>query len=190
MKSMNEIYAYLKENLKPSRYMHVLGVVSISKKLAQLNGISEEKAELAALCHDIAKNLSNEELKDIILENNIKLTYDEEASPQLWHSIIAPIETKKKFEIEDEEILDATRWHTTGKEAMTTLEKIVYIADMIEPSRVYQGVEEIRKSTLENLDQGVLDGLNHTIKFLMKNKLPIDINTIKARNYLIINKKS
>ncbi|MGL4772467.1 MAG: bis(5'-nucleosyl)-tetraphosphatase (symmetrical) YqeK [Clostridium sp.] len=189
MKTMEEIYAYLKDCLKPSRYMHVLGVVSISKKLANLNGVSEEKAEIAALCHDIAKNLHIEELKKIIEDNQIELTYDEEASPQLWHSIVAPIEAKKKFEIEDEDILEAARWHTTGRENMSTLEKIVYIADMIEPSRTFPGVEELREATLRNLDEGVLKGLNHTINFLMSNNFPIDINTIKARNYLIINSK-
>ena len=88
-------------------------------------------------------------------------------------------------DLEDEEILSAIRWHTTGKENMTKLEKIIYIADMIEPSRDFDGVEELRKVTLENLNKGVLMGLTQTIKFLLKKGSLIDLNTIKARNSLI-----
>lgn len=186
MKSMEEIYAHLKNAVKETRYMHILGVVSTSKKLAKMYGESEEKAEIAALCHDIAKNMHIDDLKRILDENNIKLTYDEEVSPQLWHSIVAPIEAKKKFEIEDEDILNAARWHTTGRENMSTLEKIVYIADMIEPSRTFPGVDVIRQKTLQSLDKGVMAGLTHTINYLMATSQPIDINTIKARNYLLI----
>ena len=90
--------------------------------------------------------------------------------------------------IEDEEVLNAIRWHTTGRENMSKLEKIIYIADMIEPSRSFDGVEEIREATLKALDNGVLLGLTHTMKFLLAKDSPIDINTVKARNYLIINR--
>lgn len=185
MREIEEAYKYLNEHLKDTRYIHTLGVVSVAKKLANLNGISEEKAELAALCHDIAKNMPKEEMLNLIKENNIKLSEDEKLSPQLWHSILAPIVAKRELAVEDEEILEATRWHTTGKENMSKLEKIIYIADMIEPSRNFEGVEEIRKQTIENLDKGVLAGLNHTIAFLLSQNALIDINTIKARNYLL-----
>ncbi len=79
------------------------------------------------------------DLKSIIDENNIKLSYDEEKTPELWHSIVGPIVGKKIFKIEDEEILSAMRWHTTGRENMSKLEKVIYIADMIEPGRSFPG---------------------------------------------------
>jgi predicted HD superfamily hydrolase involved in NAD metabolism len=85
----------------------------------------------------------------------------------LWHSIVAPIEAKDKLGIDDDEILDAIRWHTTGKEDMSTLTKIIYIADMIEPGRNFDGVDEI--------------------KILLARNLLIDENTIKARNYFLFN---
>lgn len=182
------IYDYLKENLRPKRYMHTLGVVSTAKKLAKLNGVDEDKAVLAALCHDVGKNLTIEELMSIIKENNIELTMDEKKTPELWHGIVSRILAKEKFNIDDEEVLEAMRWHTTGKENMSTLEKIIYIADMIEPSRVYDGVQEIREKVLENLDEGVLMGMNHTIKYLLSKGQLIDLNTVKARNYLILNR--
>lgn len=185
MSSIEEAYEYVKSHLKEKRFIHTLGVISVAKKLAAINGVSEEKAEIAALCHDIVKNMSIEDMKALIKKNNIMLTEDEEKSTQLWHSFLAPIVAKEELKIEDEEILEAMRWHTTGRENMSKLEKIIYIADMIEPSRTFDGVEEIREATLNDLDSGVLMGLNHTIKFLLDEGQIIDINTVKARNYLI-----
>ena len=188
MSSMNEVYDYIKGCLNEKRFIHTLGVVSVAKKLAVLNGVSEEKAELAALCHDIAKYTHKDEMIKLMEENNIILTDDERVTLELWHSIVGPLVAKKTLGIEDEEVLSAMRWHTTGKENMSKLDKIVYIADMIEPSRDFDGVEEIREATLKSLDEGVLLGLTHTIKFLISKGSPIDLNTIKARNYLIINR--
>ncbi|SFC30579.1 bis(5'-nucleosyl)-tetraphosphatase (symmetrical) YqeK [Clostridium uliginosum] len=186
MLSIEEINKYLKLNLKPNRYKHVLGVVETAKALAKLNGISEEKAEIAALAHDVAKNLPEEEMKNLIKENNIVLSEIESNNSTLWHSVIAPIEAKDKLKIEDEQILDAIRWHTTGKENMSVLTKIIYIADMIEPNRNFDGVEHIRELTFENLDKGVFYGLSESIKDLLNRGLLIDLNTIKARNYFLI----
>ena len=189
MSLKEDAYKYIKENIKESRFMHTLGVVSVAKKLANINGVDEESAEIAALCHDIAKNMKKEDMERLILENNLILTQEEKRSPQLWHSFLAPIVAEKELGITDKEILNAMRWHTTGKENMSKLEKIIYIADMIEPSRVFPGVEDIREETLKDLDGGVLAGLNHTIKFLLDRGCLIDINTINARNYLIINRE-
>jgi len=187
--SIEEINLYLKENLKEKRYIHTLGVVETAKKLAEINGISQEKAEIAALAHDVAKNLSKEKMKEMMKENNLTISALEENNPNLWHSIIAPIEAKEKLGIEDEEILDSIRWHTTGKENMSILTKIIYIADMIEPNRNFNGIEDIRKVTFDNLDAGVYSGLTHNIEFLLTKDLLIDENTIKARNYFLFDSK-
>ena len=183
--SVEEIKKYLKENLKESRYNHTLGVCEIALELAELNGVSKEKAEIAALAHDVAKNLSKEEMKKIIKDNNIILSNVEKENMNLWHSIIAPIVAEEKLGITDEDILDAVRWHTTGKEDMSVLTKIIYIADMIEPGRSFPGLEDIRKETFEDLDKGVYTGLTHSIQFLLSKNLLIDENTIKARNYFL-----
>lgn len=185
MKDIEFMKKYLEENLVKGRYLHTLGVVETAKSLAKIYGVDIKKAEIAALAHDIAKNLSPQELLEVIDKNNINLSFDEKNTRELWHSIVGPIVAREHFEIEDEEILSAIRWHTTGKENMTKLEKIIYIADMIEPSRDFDGVEELRKVTLENLNKGVLMGLTQTIKFLLKKGSLIDLNTIKARNSLI-----
>ncbi|MGL4847551.1 MAG: bis(5'-nucleosyl)-tetraphosphatase (symmetrical) YqeK [Clostridium sp.] len=179
------IYDYLKNNLKENRFIHTLGVASVSKKLAEAYGEDIEKAELAGLLHDMCKNMPKEEMAKLIEENNIQLTLSEKKTTELWHSIVAPIMAKEKFNIKDEEILSAIRFHTTGKEDMSKLDKIIYIADMIEPSRRFDGVDEIRKEVLEDLDKGVLKGMNHTIRFLLEKNGMIDENTIKGRNYLL-----
>lgn len=188
MNILEEAYDYVKDNLKDTRFIHTLGVVSVSKKLAVLNGVSEDKAELAALCHDIAKNLKIEDFEKLIIQNNVELTRDERKAPELWHSILGPIVAKNSLKIHDEEVLSAIRWHTTGKENMTKLEKIIYIADMIEPSRKFEGIENLREETIKDLDKGVLLGLTSTMNFLLSEGKPIDLNTVKARNYLIVNK--
>lgn len=185
MLSINEMKEYLQKNLKPSRYEHILGVAETAKKLASVYGVDENKAEIAGLAHDVAKNLSREEMLQIIKENNISLSLVEENNLNLWHSVIAPIVAKNELQINDEEILESLRWHTTGKENMSVLEKIIYIADMIEPGRkMFEGLEEIRSATFENLDKGVYVGLTHSIKYILDNDHLIDENTIRARNYL------
>ena len=106
---------------------------------------------------------------------------------ELWHAIVAPILGKKVFKIEDDEILNAMRWHTTGKENMSNLDKIIYLADLIEPSRNFNGLDELRKVAREDLDLAMIKALTHTIKFLLDRGVAIDGNTIKARNYLLYN---
>lgn len=189
MWSNEEILEYLKENLKESRYEHTLGVVKTAKALAKINGVEEEKAELAALIHDSAKNMHINSMKKMLEENFEQIDYIEEKTPQLLHGKVAAIIGKNIMGIEDEEILSAAAYHTTGKGNMTLLEKIIYIADYIEPNRVYPGVEELRKLTFEDLDKGVIVGLNNTINYILKQGGLIHPNTIEARNYLIINGK-
>lgn len=188
MWEVDEIKNYLKNNLKPSRYGHTLGVVNTAIKLAEIYGEDIKKAEIAALCHDVAKNMSYEDMKKIINEEDIDLSVDEENSKELWHSIVAPILARRVFKIHDEEILSAMRWHTTGKENMTNLEKIIYLADLIEPSRNFEGLEEIRKVSYENLNLAMLKALTHTTIYLLEQGYAVDLNSVKARNYLVYNK--
>ncbi|MCQ2968858.1 MAG: bis(5'-nucleosyl)-tetraphosphatase (symmetrical) YqeK [Clostridium sp.] len=187
MKNIEFMKKYLEENLVKGRYLHTLGVAETAKKLAKIYGVDIKKAEIAALAHDIAKNLSMQELLEVIEENNIALSFDEKNTRELWHSIIGPIIARERFEIEDEEILSAIRWHTTGKENMSNLDKIIYLADMIEPSRDFLGVEELRNDSKDDLDKAVLNALTHSIEYLLKKGCLIDINTVKARNYLLYN---
>lgn len=185
----NKIKEYLRNNLLENRYNHTLGVVDTAIDLANIHGEDCNKAEIAALAHDVAKNMKIEALKKAIDEENIILTTDENNTQEIWHAIVGPILGRRIFEIEDEEILNAMRWHTTGKENMTKLEKIIYLADMIEPSRQFKGVDEIRLEAKVDLDKALMKALTHTSKYLLDKGFAIDVNTMKARNYLIYNQK-
>lgn len=187
MISIYEMNKYIKENLIQNRYDHTVRVVNTAIELAEIHGEDKYKAEVAALAHDIAKNMKVTDLKKLIDEEGINLTIDEEKNMELWHAIVGPILGKKVFKIDDDEILSAMRWHTTGKEDMTKLEKIIYLADLIEPSRNFNCVEELRKIAREDLDLAMIKSLTHTIKYLLDKGFAIDGNTFKARNYLLYN---
>ena len=188
MWEIDKIKDYVKENLKVGRYNHTLGVVNTAVELAKVFGEDQKKAEIAALCHDVAKNMDLEQLRKIIDEENITLSIDEENTKEKWHSIAGPIIAKNIFKINDEEILSAMRWHTTGKENMSNLDKIVYLADLIEPSREFDGIDEIRSISYKSLDLAMIKALTHTTIYLLNKGYAVDINTIKARNYLLYNK--
>ena len=188
MWEIDKIKDYVKENLKVGRYNHTLGVVNTAVELAKVFGEDQKKAEIAALCHDVAKNMDLDQLRKIIDEENITLSIDEENTKEIWHSIAGPIIAKNIFKINDEEILSAMRWHTTGKENMSNLDKIVYLADLIEPSREFDGIDEIRSISYKSLDLAMIKALTHTTIYLLNKGYAVDINTIKARNYLLYNK--
>lgn len=189
MWSNEEILKYLRENLKDSRYKHTLGVVETAKALAKINNVEESKAELASLIHDSAKNMHIDSMKKILEENSQEIDDIEEKAPQLLHGKVGALIGKNIMGIEDEEVLSAAAYHTTGKKDMTLLEKIIYIADYIEPNRVYPGVEELRQLAFEDLDKGVIGGIDNTIKYILKQGGLIHPNTIEARNYLILDNK-
>lgn len=183
---MKEIIEFLINNLSEKRYKHVLGVAKTAKELATLNGVDENKAELAAMLHDIAKEMPVDEQMRILKKNNFNITEIEKASLQVLHGFVGEFLAREKFNINDEEVLKAVAYHTTGKANMTKLEKIIYIADYIEPTRNYPGVEKLREVTYKDLDKGVLMGINNTIKLLLDKDGVIHPLTIEARNYLLI----
>ena len=101
MKDIEFMKKYLEENLVKGRYLHTLGVVETAKSLAKIYGVDIKKAEIAALAHDIAKNLSPQELLEVIDTNHIDLSFDEKNTRELWHAIVGPIVAREQFEIED-----------------------------------------------------------------------------------------
>jgi predicted HD superfamily hydrolase involved in NAD metabolism len=184
--SYEEIDTYLKKNLTESRYRHTLGVVSAAELLAEKNGESKEKAKLAALVHDCAKNMRIDDQFEFLKARSIEIDEITRKSPQILHGLIGSIIAKETMNIEDEEVLSAVRYHTTGKKSMSLLEKIIYIADYIEPNRDYKGVEELRTVTYSDLDKGVLQGFDNTITYVIKLGQLVHPLTIEARNDLLL----
>ena len=187
---MLEIYGIkseLKKILSERRYVHSLGVAEEAEKLARRYGADQSKAYLAGLVHDCAKEFPPEEMEGILkTEYGVPVDSMSRLMPKILHGPLGACEAQRKFEIYDPEILDAIKYHTTGKGNMSTLAKIIYIADYIEPNRDFEGVEKLRRLAYENIDEAIIAGIDETILDLIKRGLIIHPDTVHARNDLII----
>ncbi|MCM3765357.1 bis(5'-nucleosyl)-tetraphosphatase (symmetrical) YqeK [Neobacillus niacini] len=176
----------VKPQLTEHRYQHTLGVMETAIVLAKAYGADVKKAELAAIFHDYAKFRPKEEMREIILSQGFPadlLDYNAE----LWHAPAGAYLAKTEAGISDPEILSAIRYHTSGKARMSLLEKIIYLADYIEPGRHFPGVDEVRGMAAENLDRALLKSVQNTIMFLMKKNQPVYPETFHTYNDLIRN---
>lgn len=177
-----EIEKYVRSHLSDKRWNHTVNVVSEAEKLCQMYGGDMEKCVTAAIFHDVVKELPKEELNALVR----KFGFDEKYidSPNLSHGKIAAALLKHEWGIDDEDIINAVSYHTTGRAGMSKTEKIVFIADAIEPTRVYNGVEAIRKATYEDLDRGCLKSLTDTVEHLKEKGVSyIDEDTLRAREW-------
>lgn len=179
--SSDEIIAKEKANMDKKRFEHCIGVSKTARKLAKLNGYDEDKAALAGFIHDYAKRVPVEEYRKVIKEQG----FDPDLlnwNRAIWHGIVGTYFIKRDLKITDPEILQAVWRHTTADVEMTTLDKIVFVADFIEPGRDFPGVDEARKVAYNNLDDGVGYELAHTLEFLVKNRNKIYPRTLAAYN--------
>jgi predicted HD superfamily hydrolase involved in NAD metabolism len=174
----------VKQQLTDHRYQHTLGVMETAVALAKQYGGDEQKAELAAIFHDYAKFRPKEEMKEIIISQGFSedlLHFNSE----LWHAPVGTYLVEKEAGINDPEVLDAIRYHTSGRPGMTLLEKIIYLADYIEPGRHFPGVEEVREEAKSNLDQALIMAIKNTMIFLMKKNQTVYPDTFYTYNDLI-----
>lgn len=163
-----EIIPYLEEHLKNSRLIHTMNVVSLAKVMAVRFGADVNKAEIAALLHDMAK-----------YENRPGVNMN------FAHSKIGAEMAREIFGIEDEDILNAIANHTTGRAGMSVLEKIIFLADAIEPGRRYPGVEEIRAVAETDLDRACILSMQRTIDYVNEKGWYLHPDTIEAKNDLV-----
>jgi len=171
--------------LKPSRFEHSLGVSYTAASLAMRYGADVYKARVAGILHDCAKYLSDDEQIAFAKEKGIELTETEIANPALIHAKTGAYFAKVKYEIEDPEIINAIRYHTTGKEDMTLLEKIIFCADYMEPNRKsIPGLDSIRNIIFKDLDKAALMICDNTLNYLDSLGIVPDEQTKKTRDYL------
>lgn len=181
-----QIEKLLKEMLPERRLNHSLSVSKCAVKLSEIYKCDKEKARVAGLVHDCAKYFTNEQIEDCVKKFNIQLDALEENNIALSHSIVGSYVARQVFNIDDEEILNAVKYHTTGKENMSLLEKIIYMADLVEEGRKFPKVEELRDLTFSGkLDEALLLSFNNTIKFVIDNEQLIHPRTVSARNYIL-----
>lgn len=186
---MNNIYRkklsqkeQLKTLLNPERYTHSIGVMNTAVELAKIHGADVYKAEIAGLLHDNAKNLDNiyRRAKDL----EVELDEFEMKSPPLVHAKLGAETAKIEFYITDEEILDAIRWHTIGREGMSLLEKIIFVADLTEPGRTFPDAQPLRELSRKNLDLAVIECIKSTIAVNKKRGNPIHPNAYSVLKWL------
>lgn len=184
----NEQYKeILQDRLTEKRYIHSLNVADSAKELALIYGCDPEKAYNVGLVHDCCKDEPAGLQLSYILENKVELTEYEINAAKLYHAISGRIFAEKEFGITDEDMLNAIRYHTTGRKGMSLLEKVVFIADFISAERDYNGVDIMREKAKRSLDEAIVEGLGFTIKDLITRNLIIHPDTVLAFNDAIIN---
>ena len=184
-KDLDEYITILSKRLKPSRLLHTLGVMNKAGELADIHGCSKDKAMIAGVLHDYAKNISEDELKEYIIKNDIDLDKESSMNINLMHGIVGAHMVRKDLGIEDQEILNAISYHTFGRENMSLLEKVVFLADAIEDGRNYKGVDEIRNLSLLDLDKAIVLSIENTLSYVLHSGEVIHLNSIRLRNELI-----
>ncbi len=185
--SEKDLLEWLKENLNEERYIHSLGTADCARELAEKYNLDQEKAYVAGLLHDCAKCFSTEKLKEII-DKNLSVEACEMLNYKTLHAPVSAYVAEMNFGVADKEILSAIRWHTLGKINMTDFEKIIFLADKIEPNTRDKEYSEEIKSLLNQkngLNLALLRCYKETIKSLAKRELKICMVTIDIYNHLL-----
>lgn len=183
-----EIKKYAKNILSEKRYKHSEAVAKRAVELAKIYGEDEQKAELIGIAHDIAKEMPKEEALKYIKENGIELDEIEELETGLWHSKIGAHICIKKFGF-TQEMAQSITYHTTGNINMTTMDKIIYIADKTEETRPLADLKELVDISNKNLDEGMLVIARTAINYSIRKKALIHPDTIYMMNKIIIEKR-
>ena len=179
-----EFLEILKTRLTPQRLYHSICVAEQAKHLAEKFGGDTEKAYTAGLIHDIMRYEPAEKMIEIIESDGQVLTESEKNITVTLHAVAGEVYLRKELGVTDTEILSAVRYHTTGREDMSLLEKIIYVADLTSEDREYPDVKEVRVMAEESLEKTCLRGLSFTIEDNARKCRPIHIDTVKAYNYL------
>lgn len=179
-----KIQKKLRRKLTESRYVHTLGVSYTAGCIGMKYEIDMDKLMIAGLLHDCAKNMDPNELLSFAVKKKLEITEIERIKPDLLHAKVGSYLAQKKYHIKDKEILDAIVCHTTGKPEMTTFEKIIFVADYIEPSRDKQPrLEVLRKEAFTDLDNCVKMILEDTLNYLKESGVMIDDMTQKTFDF-------
>lgn len=175
----------LKERLSKNRYHHSVCVANEAKALAQENDYDEDRAYLAGLVHDVCKEDSMENQLELMSRCKTYIDETEKTTKALYHGIAGSVFIEEEFKIYDEDIQNAVRYHTVAREGMSTLEKIVYLADLVSEDRTYSDVKKYRKTAHKDLDIGMLEALKYSIKSTVNKESEIVKSTLSAYNEYI-----
>lgn len=176
----------LEKRLKPSRFKHTCGVVETAGKMALHHGADLHKTMVAAALHDYAKNMTPEALLEYADGHHVEVDPVMRASAELMHGLVGAKMVQIELGIEDQDVLDAIAYHTIGRNHMSLMEKIVYLADAIELGRTeYPGLESLRKFAYKDLDQGILASVTSTLTYVIDRGIVIHPNSVALYNELV-----
>lgn len=176
----------LKQVLSAKRFRHSVGVAHTAVELAAQFGADTANAATAGLLHDCAREMSNNTLLKKAIDFGIVVGSLEKSSPVLLHSIVSARLAAVEYGVQNEEILRAIASHTTGGANMSKLDKIIFLADFIEPGRAYPGVDKLRDLAGKDLDRAVLAAYDQTIQYLVKESMVIHPSSVDGRNELLM----
>ncbi len=180
-----EITALLEERLSTKRFNHSMGCAQTAEKLAKILSSDYKKAYIAGILHDCAKEMPITEQLEYSREHGIEPDHITVKNSCLLHAPVGALIAKYEYKIEDEDILNAIAYHTTGRENMSVLEKIIFVSDMIEPSRNFPGVDILRQHVFENFNDGLIETFDRSISFVLEKGTLLHPMGVYARNYLI-----
>ncbi|WP_139490413.1 bis(5'-nucleosyl)-tetraphosphatase (symmetrical) YqeK [Brevibacillus dissolubilis] len=178
------LLAQIRAQMFEKRYIHTLGVAESARILAQRFGADLDKAEMAGLLHDYCKCWEIDRQRQVLIRHDYPAELLE-ADKELYHAFAGAIVVQQELGMEDPEILQAIRYHTTGRVDMTLLEKVVCLADYIEPNRAFPGVEELRQLAEQDLDKALAQALGGTIHLLIGQRKQVYPLTLLAYNDII-----
>ncbi len=174
----------LKKDLDDARYLHTLGVMYTAASLAMCYGEDLERTSVAGLLHDCAKCIPNAQKLKLCEHYKLPVSDVERKAPHLLHAKLGASIAHDKYGVDDSDILNAIRFHTTGRAGMSLMEKIIFVADYIEPGRSKApNLPQIRKTAFSDLDLAVYLTLRDTLIYLEEKKTSLDNQTIVAYNY-------
>lgn len=175
-----EAKALVKARLSSKRYKHTVNVKNMAVQLAERYGADPEKAALAALLHDSAKEMDRGAMLQILNENAIIAKNAASRPAPVWHGVVAAILCRTEWGITDTEVLSAIDCHTTGKANMSLLDKIIYMADMVSAERDFPGVEELREEAMRDLDLALYHALSQCAAHVQEKGEAMDVETLAA----------
>jgi len=176
----------LASELTEKRYVHSLNVADTAVEMARRYGADEEKIYLAGLLHDCGKSYKGNAAREFVKKIGYQPDGIELLQPGLLHGVIGEYLARHEYGVADPEILSAIRWHTTGRAGMSVLEKIIYIADYIEPGRNFEGIEAMREEAFRDLDRCIVLCAGSTIRYVLENGYLLHPKTVETRNHSLL----
>ena len=178
----------IRERLTDWRFRHSVNVAREAVRLAARYGGDPDQAELAGLLHDVTKDMSKKEQLDLMAQWGLTFGVYEEHAPKLWHAVTGAIYVQRVLRVDDEDIRNAIRYHTTGRAGMSLLEKIIYVADCTSEERDYKGVDKIRKAADSSLEAAMEEALASSLQDRLDDRTPMHPDTVGAYNELLMAK--